>query len=366
ALKYLDENFPEATLILTQDADEVVHPSFLKKTVGYFSNPQLAFVQTPKDAVAPQGDPFGVRDRVFYDVIQPGRNGAGAAFSCGSGVVWRIEAVKSIGGFATWNIVEDLTTSYFLHSAGWRSEYHNEILTIGLAPDDVPGLLKQRGTWATDTWRLFLFKNPLKMPGLSLRQRMQYMELGLFYITSAFFMPLVLLTPMISLFTGQFVPIEGSALFPWIVVSFLYYAALAQSFGEFLKRMWQYWVGHCPTYFKAFWIAIRSRKKKPSYKVTRKTRVDGFYGSMIWTQYLYLAGGAGAIVYSILGTPEVNIGARLTNIAILLFFMFLVSGIVQASFYGVTLPHQRAARYLRRLVTTPVKMVAEPDNASAD
>jgi cellulose synthase/poly-beta-1,6-N-acetylglucosamine synthase-like glycosyltransferase len=241
ALLYLDEHFPQATLILTQDADEIVHPSFLKKTVGYFADEKMAFVQTPKDAMAPHGDPFGVRDRVFYDVIQPGRNGMGAAFSCGSGVLWRIEAVKSIGGYATWNIVEDLTTSYFLHAAGWKSEYHNEILTIGLAPDDIPGLLKQRGTWATDTWRLFLFQNPLAKPGLTMAQRLQYMELGLFYITSSFFMPLVLLTPMMSLFTGDFVPIEGSALFPWIVISVLYYISLAQGVGEFLKRMWQYW-----------------------------------------------------------------------------------------------------------------------------
>lgn len=368
ALAYLDEYFPQATLILTQDADEIVHPSFLKKTVGYFVDPLMAFVQTPKDALAPNGDPFGVRDRVFYDVIQPGRNGAGAAFSCGSGVVWRIDALKSIGGFATWNIVEDLTTSYFLHSAGYRSEYHNEILTIGLAPDDIPGLLKQRGTWATDTWRLFLFNNPLRMPGLTLRQRMQYMELGLFYVTSAFFMPLVLLTPLVSLFTGQFVPIEGSALFPWIVVSMLYYTALARGVGEFLTRMWQYWVGHCPTYFKAFWIAIRSRKNKPTYKVTRKTRVDGFYGNMIWAQFLYIIAGVAAILYALFATPQVSLAARLTNSAILLFFMFLVGGIVQASFYGVTLPHQRVINWMRqRVLLNPIGGITpESDTISGD
>jgi cellulose synthase (UDP-forming) len=369
ALLYLDEHFPQATLILTQDADEIVHPSFLKKTVGYFADEKMAFVQTPKDAMAPHGDPFGVRDRVFYDVIQPGRNGMGAAFSCGSGVLWRIEAVKSIGGYATWNIVEDLTTSYFLHAAGWKSEYHNEILTIGLAPDDIPGLLKQRGTWATDTWRLFLFQNPLAKPGLTMAQRLQYMELGLFYITSSFFMPLVLLTPMMSLFTGDFVPIEGSALFPWIVISVLYYISLAQGVGEFLKRMWQYWVGHCPTYIKAFFIAIRSRTKKPSYKVTRKTRVDGFYGWAVWPQFLYMIAGAAAIIYGLFFMPEVNLGARLTNSAILLFFMFLVSGIVQASFYGVTLPHQRLARYIQqRFITRPiaVSIAADGDNMSGD
>jgi cellulose synthase (UDP-forming) len=349
ALEYLDVHFPQATLILTQDADELIDPSFLKKTVGYFLNPQLAFVQTPKDAIAPPGDLFGVRDRVFYDSIQPGRNGANAAFSCGSGVLWRINAVKSIGGFATWNIVEDLTTSYFLHSAGYRSEYHNEILTIGLAPDDVPGLLKQRGTWAVDTWRLFLFNNPLTQPGLTARQRLQYMELGLFYTTSSFFMPLMMLTPLLSLITRQFLQIEGSALFPWLAISFFYYGILAQGEAEYLKLMWQYWVGHCPTYHKAFWIALRSRTKKPSYKVTLKTRQDGFYGSMLWVQFLYLFAGAGAIVYALFWLPEFGWAQRLTNIAILLFFMFMVSGICRAAFYNIPMPHKRILQYFSGL-----------------
>ena len=334
ALKYLDNEFPQASLILTQDADEIISPNFLKKTVGYFDDPEIAFVQTPKEAVAPPGDPFGVRDRVFYDTIQPGRNGAGAAFSCGSGVVWQLAAIKAIGGFATWNIVEDLTTSYLLHSAGYKSEYHNEILTIGLAPDDIPGLLKQRGTWATDTWRLFLFKNPVKTAGLTLSQRLQYLELGLFYLTSAFFMPILLLIPVLSLLTGSFVPIEGSALLPWVGASFFYYLVLAKGRSEFLVRMWQYWISHAPTYHKAFWVAIRSRKNKPSYKVTRKTRQNGFYGTMLWPQFLYLLLGALAILNSFFGLQIVDVATKIANVSVLLFFMFMVSSICKAAFYG--------------------------------
>ncbi|MDX1991080.1 MAG: glycosyltransferase [bacterium] len=349
ALRHIEEVFPKATLILTQDADEVIDRSFLQKVIGYFTDPKIAFVQTPKDATCPPGDPFGVRDRVFYDRIQPGRNGSGAAFACGSGVVWRIEAVKSIGGFAVWNIVEDLTTSYFIHSAGWKSEYHNEILSIGLAPDDVPGLLKQRGTWAADTWRLFLFNNPITRPGLTFRQRMQYTELGLFYVTSTFFMPMLMLTPLLSLITGHFIPIQGAALFPWLGASFLFYVVLSGGDPEFLKLMWQYWIGHFATYFKAFRIAIKARKKKPSYKVTRKTRQAGFYGGMLWMQFSYLFLGLIAIVRGLFFLPEAALAARLTNIGILLFFMFMVSGICQAALYGVKLPHQKLAAKFKLL-----------------
>jgi len=335
ALQFIKCNIPDAILILTQDADELIDPSFLCKTTAYFRDPTVAFVQTPKEAITPKGDPFGVRDRIFYDSLQPGRAGTGASFSCGSGVVWRISALESIGGFVTWNLVEDLTTSYYLHVAGYRSEYHNEILTIGLSPDDIPNLLKQRGTWSADTIRLFLFKNPLYQSGLTLRQRLQYLELGLFYLTSVFFLPSLMFVPVISLATGVFPAIEGSALFPWMVVSIVYYATLSRTkLGELL-RMWQYWIGHWPTYTKGFIVALRSRYKKPVYTVTRKTRKKGFYAHLLWPQFLYIIAGMIASIRALILMTQANSTAVWTNIGIFAFFVFLLSGICRAAFYGV-------------------------------
>ena len=338
ALNYLAQNCPEATLVLTQDADEVIDSTFLQKTTGYFVDPKMAFVQTPKEALTPKGDPFGTRDRLFYDRIQTGRNGCGAAFSCGSGVIWSIAAVQAVGGFSTWNLVEDLTTSFLLHSAGYRSEYHNELLSIGLAPDDIPNLLKQRGTWAADTWRLFLFKNPLRQPGLSLRQRLQYLELCLFYVTAVFFIPLLMLVPVLSLASGNFLPIQGAALFPWMAISFIYYASLSRSQGHYLLRMWQYWLAHWPTYTKAFWIALHSRRQKPQYKVTRKTRQNGFHGYLLWPQFLYIVIGAVVSLRALFWMPELDRLATLSNVAMFAFFAFMLGGICQAAFYSVKFP----------------------------
>lgn len=336
ALAYLEQWCPQASLIVTQDADEILDPSFLQKTVGYFTDEKLAFVQTPKEVVVPPGDPFGSRDRVFYDTLQPGRNGSNAAYSCGSGVVWRLSAIQSIGGFSTWNLVEDLTTSYQLHSVGFRSEYHNEILSIGLAPDDIPGMLKQRGTWAVDTWRMLLFDNPWHHKGLGILQRLQYLELGMFYATSAFFTPLLIVTPLLSLTTGTFLPIEGAALFPWMGSILAYYLVLSRGYLSRLLRMWQFWIGHGPTYAKAFWIAVHSRTEKPVYKVTRKTRVSGFYGHLLWPQFLFLFISTAVIIHALFAMPGANALARLSNIGVLMLLMALVSGICQAAFYGVS------------------------------
>lgn len=335
ALQYIKNNLSDPPFILTQDADELIDPSFLYKTIGYFNDPTVAFVQTPKEAITPRGDPFGVRDRVFYDSLQPGRAGAGSAFSCGSGVIWRISALDAIGGFVTWNLVEDLTTSYYLHIAGYSSAYHNEILTIGLSPDDIPNLLKQRGTWAADTIRLFLFKNPLYQRGLYLRQRLQYLELGIFYLTSVFFIPCLMMVPLISLATGVFPAIEGSALFPWMVVTMVYYATLSHTRLTDLMRMWQYWIGHWPTYSKGFIIALRSRHKKPVYKVTRKTHQNGFYAHLLWPQFLYILAGVVISIRALISMPEAYLTAIWTNIGIFAFFAFMLSGICGAAFYGL-------------------------------
>ncbi|WP_119072769.1 glycosyltransferase [Aggregatilinea lenta] len=344
ALDYLVRHYPQTSLIVTQDADELVHPAFLQKTVGYFIDPKIAVVQTAKESSTPAGDPFGTRDRLFYDIMQPGRNGRGAALACGSGVVWRVSALLEIGGFATWNVIEDLTTTYYLHSAGYRSEYHNEVLSVGLAPDDIPGLLKQRGTWAVDTWRLILFDNPLRKPGLTVAQRLQYLELGLFYASAVFFTPLMMLTPLISLATGDYLPIEGAALFPWVAFSLLYYVILSQGYSFYLIRTWQYWIGHWPTYTQAFFTALVSRNKKPSYKVTRKTRQSGFYGYLLWVQFLYVFAGVAVAFRALLWEPETNLVTQLTNVILLMFFIFLISGICRAAFYGVDLAPWRVAR----------------------
>lgn len=344
ALDYLDLHFPRCELVLTQDADEIIHPDFLLKVVGYFNDPQVGLVQTPKEAVSPKWDPFGVRDRVFYDIIQPGRNGANAAFACGSGVVWRLAAIRNLpdAGFDTWNIVEDLTTSYKVHCAGWKTEYHNEILTAGLAPDDIRNLIKQRGTWATDNWRLFLFFRPFAEKRLSVRQRLQYTELGLFYINTSFFLPMIMLTPLLSLLTGVFVPIAGAALFPWLVLSMLYYVALTEGNRHFMLIMLRYWVAHFWTNITAFRRAIKSRKGKEPYKVTAKSRTAGFYGSLVWPQFIYCILGIVATINGIFGLPDINWQSKLANLGVLWFFMYMTSAICIAAFHGVDWPAQFA------------------------
>lgn len=75
---------------------------------------------------------------------------------------------------ATVSVTEDMATSMRLHASGWKSVYHHEILAIGLAPEDLSSMLKQRLRWAQGTIQVMLRENPLVQRGLTLAQKLMY------------------------------------------------------------------------------------------------------------------------------------------------------------------------------------------------
>jgi cellulose synthase (UDP-forming) len=84
--------------ILILDADQVPSPEILTNTLGYFIDPQVAFVQTPQwFHNTPPGNPFGTDAPLFYGPIQQSKDGWNAAYFCGSNAVLRREALMSIG-----------------------------------------------------------------------------------------------------------------------------------------------------------------------------------------------------------------------------------------------------------------------------
>jgi hypothetical protein len=144
-----------------------------------------------------------------------------------------------------------------------------------------------------------------------------------------------MLVPLISLATGKFPAIEGSALFPWMVITFVYYATLSRGRAMDLLRMWQYWIGHWPTYTKSFIIALRSRHKKPKYTVTRKTHQNGFYVHLLWPQFLYILAGIVISIRALASMTESNFVAVWTNVGVFAFFAFMLSGICRAAFHNL-------------------------------
>lgn len=182
-----------AQFIATIDADHCADTDLATRTLGWFTDPQVAFVTTGQRFVGGV-DVLNPGEDFFFGAIQPAKDAAGCAISCGNGVVYRRAALDGIGGFSEWNVVEDLHTSYRLHRDGWTSVYERQPVTTGLAPPTVGEYARQRSRWALDTFRLLLFDSPLRRRGLTFRQRLHYLQTTGFYLLTLLF-PLYLVGP---------------------------------------------------------------------------------------------------------------------------------------------------------------------------
>ena len=196
--------------VVILDADMVPQRDFLHKTLGYFEEARLAFIQMPqefynRDSIQHDRRTAGWHEQsLFFRVIQPGKNHSNSAFWCGSPSVIRRRALEDIGGVATSTITEDIHTSVRWHSRGWTSYFLNEPLSFGIAPQTIRAFLVQRLRWASGTMQLYgSSDSPLRIPGLTLRQRISYFASFMAYFES--FQKLVLLaTPVVIVLFGVF------------------------------------------------------------------------------------------------------------------------------------------------------------------
>lgn len=170
--------------IITLDCDHVPQPNFIERTLGYFNDERLAFIQTPQVFYNPDSIQHRKTENrnlwneqtMFYESIQPGKNKFNAAFFCGTGAMIRRQALDQVDGFATGTATEDIHTSLRLHAKGWRSLFLNEVLATGLAAEDLKEYHKQRVRWGAGSLGL-LFRSPdspLWAKGLTLMQRLCY------------------------------------------------------------------------------------------------------------------------------------------------------------------------------------------------
>jgi len=259
--------------LLVLDSDQIPHRSILKILMGYFTLPQIGFVTTYQSFDVPKKDPWGNRDRVFYGAMQPARNDANSAISCGTGVIYRRAALDEIGGFSTWNLVEDLYSSLLMHAAGWKSVYHPFPLTHGTAPLEITNHVRQRWQWAVDSLRLFFWRNPLFTKGLSWRQKMNYAAFGYNYLVFALAYPVFFLIPVWGLFSGRFF-MDTS------VVEFLIWRAPYAIAYLILNRLltdkrhtvktFRAQVGLFQVFFSATLKAFFSHNRVPKYAVNQK------------------------------------------------------------------------------------------------
>jgi cellulose synthase (UDP-forming) len=290
-------------LLLVLDADQVPDANLMEQTGGYFSFPDVAFVQTAQSFAHPAGDPWGNADTLFYSIIQKSKDSDNAAFSCGSGVVYRRTALGSIGGFSTWNLVEDVHTSMRLHARGWKSIYHGYPLTTGTAPAEIVGYSRQRSQWAVDSLRMLFWDNPFRHRGLSFPQKLQYTYTGAAYLIAAFVLPFYFLLPVWSNVSGTFV-IDTPA-WQYAIMRGVYFAATFAMLHLLSRptrglKSFRFWAGMFPAFIVATGRALLARNTKPGYRVTAKDGGQPSAGARrrgVWPQASVIALVAMALLW---------------------------------------------------------------------
>lgn len=233
--------------ILQLDADHVPLPGIVDRMMGYFRDPKMALVQTPQDfynvdsfthVVNNEGRRLWEENRIFYSLVQPGRDHWNASFFCGSCGVIRRSALESIGGFASQSIIEDMETTLQLHAHGWKTAYHNETLAYGLAPSSASAYHVQRLRWGQGAMQILRKLKPLTRSDLTFAQRVNYFAGTACYFEGAQ-KAVFYLMPLFFFFTG-ILPVSVNEyefvarLIPYIVLVVLAFELLSRGTGYIL------------------------------------------------------------------------------------------------------------------------------------
>lgn len=177
ALKIIDGD-----LFAVLDADMLPKPDFLKRTVGYFVDRQVAFVQTPQVYYNQDMYQYNLRKSLpneqdfFMREIQEARAAHNAVLHVGTNAVFRKEYVMKIGGYPDWSITEDMAVGMMLQAEGYRSVFINEELVYGLSATTFSELVKQRDRWCRGNLQVQKRHNPLFVKGLNFAQKIAYID----------------------------------------------------------------------------------------------------------------------------------------------------------------------------------------------
>jgi cellulose synthase (UDP-forming) len=253
----------------------------------------------------------------------------------------RAGEAQAIMPLATISVTEDMATCMRLHTLGWRSAYHDEVLAHGLAPEDLQTMLTQRLRWAQGTMQVMFRENPLVQRGLTLTQRLMYFATMWSYLSGYAALayiaaPVVYLTlgilPVSALSTAFFV-----RLVPFLLVNQLLFWVVAD--GRPTWRGQQYSLALFPVWIAAVSTAFGNvfRGRSLDFAVTPKTKREPegpawhLVRPQLWAMaLLVLAGIAGA---ARVATGQANAPGTAFNLLWVVFDLFVFSVIIQAARY---------------------------------
>ncbi|MFC0008090.1 glycosyltransferase family 2 protein [Micromonospora siamensis] len=226
-------------VVAQMDPDHVPLPCFLERTIGFFRDPDVAFV------VAPQvyGNMYenwvahgaSVQQYLFSGVVERGGNGLDAPLLIGTNHLYRPAAWRQIGGYQD-SIIEDHLTSMVVQSSTneatgnrWKGVYTPDVLAVGEGPTSWADYFNQQKRWAYGIWEILLTGKRQVRAGLTFRQRLLYGCVQFYYpsvatglllgnLATAFY--LLFGVASIELDGGTWLTLWGASLGSWFLMWF--------------------------------------------------------------------------------------------------------------------------------------------------
>jgi hypothetical protein len=170
-------------VVAQMDPDHVPLPCFLERTLGYFRDPDIAFVVAPQvygnmyDNWIAHG--ASVQQYLFSGIVERGGNGLDAPLLIGTNHLYRPAAWAQIGGYQDSIIEDHLTSMRILGTVNdatgrrWKAVYTPDVLAVGEGPTSWADYFNQQQRWSYGIWEILLRKRDARR-GLSWRQRLLY------------------------------------------------------------------------------------------------------------------------------------------------------------------------------------------------
>jgi cellulose synthase (UDP-forming) len=189
-------NESDYDVVAQMDPDHVPYPNFLERTLGYFIDPDTAFVVAPQ-VYANIAESFVARGAaelayIFHGIMQRGGNGRGAPLLIGTNHLYRPAAFRQINGYQDC-IIEDHLTSMVIYSTvnpvtgnHWQGVYTPDILAVGEGPATYADFFSQQKRWAYGIWVIARQHSPTLLRRLpKTGQRLSFFALQSHYPTTA-------------------------------------------------------------------------------------------------------------------------------------------------------------------------------------
>jgi cellulose synthase (UDP-forming) len=188
------------------DIDHRPRPDYLHRTLGYFRDPRIAWVQAP--SVCGNLECWTARGMAEQDLLLQGPLQMGfyghsrTPFIIGSHTTYRTSAVREIGGFQPTR-AEDHLDTVVLAAHGYRGVYVPELIAVGDGPADFATYLRQQFAWAYSMVQVFTRWTPKLIRRYSFGQAMQFLMAQSWYLLWSTSMAVMWVLPAVALISGE-------------------------------------------------------------------------------------------------------------------------------------------------------------------